>query len=44
MKVDEIIKQVRWCIDEETSGTSFITDDKDDVYMENIIRAKIPDA
>lgn len=44
MKVDEIIKQVRWCIDEETSGTSYITDDKDDVYMENIIRAKIPDA
>lgn len=44
MKVDEIIKQVRWCIDEETSGTSHITDDKDDVYMENIIRAKIPDA
>lgn len=44
MKVDKIIKQVRWCIDEETSGTSYITDDKDDVYMENIIRAKIPDA
>lgn len=44
MKVDEIIRQVRWCIDEETSGTSYITDDKDDVYMENIIRAKIPDA
>lgn len=44
MKVDEIIKQVRWCIDEETSDTSYITDDKDDVYMENIIRAKIPDA
>lgn len=44
MKVDEIIKQVRWCIDEETSGRSYITDDKDDVYMENIIRAKIPDA
>lgn len=44
MKVDEIIRQVRWCIDEETSDTSYITDDKDDVYMENIIRAKIPDA
>lgn len=44
MKVDEIIKQVRWCIDEENSGTSYIADDKDDVYMENIIRAKIPDA
>lgn len=44
MKVDEIIKQVRWCIDEETSDTSYIADDKDDVYMENIIRAKIPDA
>lgn len=44
MKVDEIIKQVRWCIDEETSGTAYLADDKDDVYMENIIRAKIPDA
>lgn len=44
MKVDEIIKQVRWCIDEETSATSYIADDKDDVYMDNIIRAKIPDA
>lgn len=44
MKVDEIIKQVRWCIDEETSGTAYLTDNKDDVYMENIIRAKIPDA
>lgn len=44
MKVDEIIKQVRWCIDEETSGAAYLTDNKDDVYMENIIRAKIPDA
>ena len=44
MKVDEIIKQVRWCIDEETSGTAYLTDNKDGVYMENIIRAKIPDA
>lgn len=44
MKVDEIIKQVRWCIDEETSVTAYLTDNKDDVYMENIIRAKIPDA
>lgn len=44
MTVAEIIRQVRLCIDEESNCTSAITDEKDDVYMDNIIRAKIPDA
>lgn len=49
MTIDEIIKQVRWCIDEETNssfsdlygGSDSVGDDK---YMDNIIRAKINDA
>lgn len=44
MKVSEIIKKVRWCIDEESNNTSNIPDDKDDSYMDNIIEANIPDA
>jgi len=44
MTVSEIIKQVRWCIDEESNNSSSITDEKDDLYMDNIIRAKIPTA
>lgn len=46
MTVDEIIKQVRWCIDEESNSRLNITsgDEKDDLYMDNIIKAKIPDA
>lgn len=47
MTVDEIIKQVRWCIDEESCNSSNLADvidEKDDSYMDNIIRAKIPDA
>lgn len=47
MEVDEIIKQVRFCIDEESSNSSSIADvvdGKDDSYMDNIIKAKIPDA
>ena len=44
MKVEDIIKQVRWCIDEESNNTSAITDEKDDVYMDNIIKSKINDA
>ena len=44
MKVSDIIKEVRWRIDEETNNTSEITDDKDDLYMGNIIEANIPDA
>lgn len=42
MKVEDIIKQVRWCIDED--NTSAITDEKDDLYMDNIIKSKINDA
>ena len=44
MTVSEIIKQVRWCIDEESNNTSDLTDERDDLYMDNIIRAKINDA
>lgn len=44
MKVEDIIKQVRWCIDEESNNTSAITDEKDDFYMDNIIKSKINDA
>lgn len=46
MTVDKIIKQVRWCIDEESNSRLNITsgDEKDDLYMDNIIKAKIPDA
>ena len=47
MAVDEIIKQVRFCIDEESNNTSSLADvidEKDDSYMDNIIKAKIPDA
>ncbi len=44
MKVEDIIKQVRWCIDEESNNTSEITDEKDDTYMDNIIKSKINDA
>lgn len=47
MTVAEIIKAVRWCIDEETNNTSDMADtidDKEDSYMDNIIRAKINDA
>lgn len=44
MKVVDIIKAVRWCIDEESNNTSEITDEKDDLYMDNIIKSKINDA
>lgn len=44
MSVDEIIKEVRWCIDEETDNMSAITDDNEDEYMDNIIRSMIPQA
>lgn len=44
MKVEDIIKQVRWCIDEESNNTLAITDEKDDLYMDNIIKSKINDA
>ena len=44
MKVEDIIKAVRWCIDEESNNFSSITDEKDDLYMDNIIKSKIHDA
>lgn len=47
MTVDEIIKAVRWCIDEESNNNSSLADvidEKDDSYMDNIIKAKINDA
>ena len=44
MKEEDVIKQVRWCIDEESNNTSAITDEKDDLYMDNIIKSKINDA
>lgn len=47
MTVAEIIKEVRWCIDEEsinTSNMADVIDEKDDTFMDNIIKAKIPDA
>ena len=44
MSIEEIIKAVRWCIDEESNNTSDITDEKDDLYMDNIIKSKINDA
>ena len=44
MIISDIIKQVRWCIDEESNNTSDITDEKDDLYMDNIIKAKVNDA
>lgn len=44
MTVAEIITQVRLCIDEESNNTSSISDEKDDEYMDHIIKAKINDA
>lgn len=44
MTVAEIIRQVRWCIDHESSGDAGIADAGEDAYMDNIIRAKISDA
>lgn len=44
MKIEDIIKQVRWCIDEESNNTSAITDENDDTYMDNIIKSKLNDA
>lgn len=47
MKVSDIIKEVRWRIDEESNNTADmaeVIDGKDDSYMDNIIEANIPDA
>lgn len=47
MKVSDIIKEVRWRIDEESGNLSDmaeVIDEKDDSYMDNIIKAKINDS
>lgn len=44
MKASDIIRQVRLCIDEESNCTSFISDQMDDAYMDNIITDRIADA
>lgn len=46
LTVEDIIKQVRWCIDEEAVNIGQMTgvDDNDDAYMDNIIKAKVYDA
>lgn len=44
MTVADTIKQVKWCIDHETTGFSKLQDNGEDTYMDNIIRAKINDA
>lgn len=46
LTVGDIIKQVRWCIDEEKANISGLVgvDENDDAYMDNIIKAKVHDA
>lgn len=44
MTHEEIIEAVRHCIDCETDNTSDLAAIKDDIYMDSIILAKIPDA
>lgn len=44
MTHEEIIEAVRHCIDCETDNTSDLAVIKDDIYMDSIILAKIPDA
>lgn len=47
MTIAEIIKSVRWCMDEESNNNSDlaeVTDEKDDLYLDNIIKDKINDA
>lgn len=44
MTVEDIIKEVRWCVDCESRNTSAIADKKDDIYLDNIIKSKINDA
>lgn len=41
MTVEEIIKEVKWCVDHETREDSKLNDGGEDTYMDNIIRAKI---
>lgn len=44
MTVKEIIKAVRWSIDDETRTEAAIADSGDDLYTDNIIKSKISDA
>ena len=49
MQISDLIKRVRWCLDEETVNFAQMTQsgtvgNDDDGYMDNIIKDKIPDA
>lgn len=44
MTVAQIISQVKWCIDHESRTDARLADLGEDTYMDNIIRARIPDA
>ena len=46
MTIDELIRQVRYCIDEEAFNTSNldVTTDSDNVMLNNLIKSKIGDA
>lgn len=46
LTVREIIKQVRWCVDEESANIAEMAgvDENDNLYMDNIIKAKAYDA
>ena len=44
MTIKDIIKAVRWSIDDETRTEAAIADEGDDVYTDNIIKSKINDA
>ena len=44
MTIKDIIKAVRWSIDDETRAEAAIADEGDDVYTDNIIKSKINDA
>lgn len=46
MTISEIVKKVRWCIDEETQNDALLdgVDGNDDALMDNIIKAKICDS
>ena len=46
MTIDELIRQVRYCIDEEAFNTSNldVTTDSDNTMLNNLIKSKIGDA
>lgn len=44
MTIKDIIKAVRWSIDDETRTEAAIADEGDDAYTDNIIKSKINDA